>query len=103
MFRIEKFPHSTNLNSPDSDLRIQLKTDSRYQKFISKAARKKVMGYDMMIAALEDLLLGKVWAYSDDQSRKSKRQKDLADIFRLVEAYPHLKELLPDSIKKRWS
>ena len=47
----------------------------------------------------EDILQGKIWAYSDEQRRPSKRQKDLADIFRLVEAYSHLKDLLPESIK----
>lgn len=57
------------------------------------------MGYEMKVAALQDVLRGKIWAYSDDQRRKSKRQKDLADIFRLVEAYPHLMDLLPESIR----
>ena len=27
---------------------------------------------------------------------------DLADIFRLVEAYPHLKDLLPESLRKEF-
>jgi hypothetical protein len=57
------------------------------------------MGYEMKVAAVEDVLQGKIWAYFDEQRRKSKRQKDLADIFRLIEAYPHLKELLPESLK----
>jgi len=43
---------------------------------------------------------GKVWAYQDETRRKSKRQKDLADIIRLVEEYPALIEKLPDSIQK---
>jgi hypothetical protein len=80
-------------------LRIQLQTDLRYQAFISNAMSRKVMGYEMKVAALQDVLRGKIWAYSDDQRRKSKRQKDLADIFRLVEAYPHLMDLLPESIR----
>ena len=54
----------------------------------------------MKVAAVEDVLQGKIWAYLDEQRRKSKRQKDLADIFRLVEAYPNLKDLLPESIRK---
>jgi hypothetical protein len=53
----------------------------------------------MKVAALEDLLNGKVWAYSDEERRKSKRQKDLADIMRLVETHPHLFDLIPDNIK----
>jgi len=96
---IKEFEHSVNLKSSKSDLRIQVQTDSRYQAFISKAIVKNVMGYDMSVAAIEDILQGKIWAYSDQKRRKSKRQKDLADIFRLVETYSHLKDLLPDSIK----
>lgn len=53
----------------------------------------------MKVATIEDVLQGKIWAYSDEQRRQSKRQKDLADIFRLVEEYPHLKDLLPESIR----
>ena len=55
----------------------------------------------MKVAAIEDVLQGKIWAYSDEQRRKSKRQKDLADIFRLIETYPHLKDLLPESLKNK--
>jgi hypothetical protein len=54
----------------------------------------------MKVAALEDILTGKIWAYSDKERRKSKRQKYLADILRLVETYSHLHNLLPEEIKK---
>ena len=99
ILNIERFPHSVNLTSTKSDLRIQLQTDPRYQTFLARSSTKEVMGYEMKVASIEDVLQGKVWAYSDEQRRKSKRQKDLADIFRLVESYPHLKDLLPDSLK----
>lgn len=39
-----------------------------------------------------------MWAYQDLTPRKSKRQKDLADIMRLVEAHPGLKSNLPADI-----
>ncbi len=100
-FKIEKFPHSINISSSKSDLRIQIQTDKRYQPFIQKASTKDVMGYNMKIASLEDILKGKVWAYSDEQRRKSKRQKDLADIYRIIETYPELKDLLPEEIKNK--
>jgi len=99
IFNIVKLPHSVNLSSTKSDLRIQIQTDPRYQTFIVRSSIKEVMGYEMKIAAVEDVLQGKIWAYFDEQRRKSKRQKDLADIFRLIEAYPHLKDLLPESLK----
>ena len=107
-FTVEKFPHSINLAHPDSDLRLQIQTDKRYQSFIKKASVKKVLGYEMKVAALEDLLNGKVWAYSDlptekagEKVKKSKRQKDLADIMRLVESHPHLNKLFPQNIKTK--
>ena len=50
---------------------------------------------------LEDTLAGKVWAALDAEQRASKRQKDLADIARLIEAYPHLRAQVPDAILER--
>ncbi len=99
-FKIERFAHSINLGSNKSDLRIQLQIDHRYQNFISRAVSHSVLGYDMKVAIVEDVLQGKIWAYSDEQRRKSKRQKDLADIIRLIETYPHLVNQLPDPMRK---
>lgn len=99
-FKIERFAHGVNLSSNKSDLRIQLRIDQRYQNFIARAEIHSVLGYEMKVAIVEDVLQGKIWAYSDEQRRKSKRQKDLADIIRLIETYPHLADQLPDSIRK---
>jgi hypothetical protein len=88
MVREEK--HSINISAPFSDLRIQLQTDVRYENFIARAVRKKVLGYDVLVASLEDVLQGKLWAHSDPEKRASKRQKDLADITRLVESNPEV-------------
>lgn len=57
------------------------------------------MGYRLTVAAIEDVLQGRIWAYSDENRRKSKRQKDLADILRMVEGYPYLEDLLPSDIE----
>ena len=97
-FKIEKFAHSINLESKDSDIRIQIQTDERYQDFIKRASIREVMGYQMKVASLEDILTGKVWAYSDKQRRGSKRQKDLADIMRIIESFPEMKSKLPGVI-----
>jgi hypothetical protein len=99
-FKIEQFPDSVNLNRPESDLRIQLQTDPRYQDFIAHAQVKTVLGYEMKVARLEDLLQGKIWAYKDMARRRSKRQKDLADILRLIETFPDLRKELPPEIQK---
>ncbi|MBW2078095.1 MAG: hypothetical protein DRG87_09210 [Deltaproteobacteria bacterium] len=97
--RVERFEHSVNLTSEASDLRIQLQTDPRYQEFLSDAESHAILGYKMKVAKLGDVLRGKVWAYMDKERRKSKRQKDLADILRIIEAYPELEEGLPQSLR----
>jgi hypothetical protein len=99
-FKIERFAHSVNLTPYESDVRIQLQTDPRYQEFIAGASSHTVLGYEMKVAGIEDVLKGKLWAYSDKQRRQSKRQKDLADILRLVETHPYLSDQLPDSVRE---
>ncbi len=93
--KVERFEHSVNLTSSKSDLRIQIQLDSRYQEFISRSASKEILGYEMRVACIEDVLQGKLWAYLDEQRRKSKRQKDLTDIMRLLEAHPSLESHIP--------
>lgn len=100
-FQIERFAHSINLTTTDSDLRIQLQIDSRYQKFMPGAQVRSVLGYEMKVASVEDILKGKIWAYSDKERRMSKRQKDLADIARLIEAYPELVVKAPSEIRDK--
>jgi hypothetical protein len=97
--KVEEFEHSINLSIPGSDLRIQLQKDPRYQDFIPRAVRRNVLGYHMPVASLDDVVAGKLWAFEDTTRRGSKRQKDLADIMRLVETHPHLRSSLPASIR----
>jgi len=50
---------------------------------------------------LNSVAHGKLWAYSDKDRRRSKRQKDLADILRILEVYPELEKEVPESIRKK--
>lgn len=100
-FMIEYFERNVNLSNKDSDLMIQFLTDVRYQPFIDSGITRNVLDYDMKVACLEDVLQGKIWAYSDEQRRGNKRQKDLADMVRLIVSYPHLLALLPDSVRAK--
>jgi hypothetical protein len=100
-FALERFEHSVNISAPDSDLRVQVQTDERYQPFVDRATEREVLGVRLPVAAVEDVLQGKVWAASDPARRASKRQKDLADIARLIEAYPALRGRVPKEILDR--
>jgi hypothetical protein len=99
--KVEEFEHSINISGHGSDLRIQVQTDSRYQVFIARAEVRDILGYEMKVASLEDVLQGKVWAYTDETRRRSKRQKDLADILRIIETFPELATNLPQSLRKQ--
>jgi hypothetical protein len=100
-FDVEEFAHSVNVNAPGSSLRVQIQKDARYAEFVRRATQREVLEHSMRVAAIEDVLLGKVWAASDAERRGSKRQKDLADIARIVESYPHLRPNVPRELLDR--
>jgi len=97
-FIVERFPHSLNVSAPGSNLRVQIQTDPRYAPFVEHAETRDLLGLRLPVARLENVLQGKVWAVSDPARRPSKRQKDLADIARILEAYPALREHVPADV-----
>lgn len=100
-FRVERFPHSINLSKPGSDLRVQLQLDARYASFVDRAVTATVLGVNMPVALVEDVLQGKIWAALDPTRRGSKRLKDLSDIARLIERHPELRRSVPEEILER--
>ncbi len=99
--RIERFPHSLNLSKAGSDLRVQIQLDPRYAAFVDRSAPRQVLGLILPVASVENVLQGKVWAAMDETQRPSMRQKDFADIARLVEAFPNLRQQLPAEVAAR--
>jgi hypothetical protein len=100
-FKVQRFPHSLNISQVDSKLRVQVQTDPRYSEFVARAAPRDVLDLTLPVADARDVLQGKIWAAQDSERRPSKRQKDLADIARLLEAYPELRAMVPDDILSR--
>jgi hypothetical protein len=100
-FKVSRFPHSLNVSLPGSDLRAQIQTDPRYFPFIERTTEREVLGLRLPVAHVEDVPKGKVWATQDPSQRPSKRQKDLADIARLLEAYPTLRSQVPPGVLDR--
>ncbi len=100
-FTVKRFPHSLNVSIPDSDVRVQIQTDKRYGEFVGRASVRSVLGMDLPVASVEDVLQGKIWAVSDSERRGSKRQKDLADIARILETYSHFRSQVPQEILGR--
>jgi predicted nucleotidyltransferase len=100
-FELKRFAHSLNVAMSGSDLRVQIQTDERYSSFVEQAVVRTVLGLELPVASLEDVLQGKIWAALDPERRGSKRQKDLADIARILEKYPDLRIQVPREIRAR--
>ncbi len=94
-FKVRRFPHSINVSVPGSKLQVQIQTDPRYFDFVDRAQVRDVMDFQLPVADIEDILQGKIWAALDSDRRQSKRQKDLADIARIIEVSPHVRSRVP--------
>ncbi len=70
-FKVHRFAPSLNVESPDSGLRIQIQTDPRYFDFVGRAETREVLGVEMPVANLADILQGKLWAAADPTRRPS--------------------------------
>ena len=100
-FDLKRFPHSLNISISGSDLRVQIQTDERYSVFVERTVLRTVLGMELPVAGIEDVLQGKIWAALDPERTGSKRQKDLADIARILEKYPELRTQVPQQIRSR--
>ncbi len=99
-FAVQEFPHS-NAQMRGSELRIQLTTDSRYQDFLDDTSLREVLGARVPVASLVNIVRGKVWAWSDQTRRPTKRKKDELDLMRILEAYPELRSVMPGEISSQ--
>jgi hypothetical protein len=81
-----------------SKLRIQFTVEQRYQDFLENPEIKEVRGERVPMASLQNIVRGKVWAWSDPKHRLSKRKKDELDLIRIAEEYPDLRTLMPPAI-----
>ena len=97
-FEVKEHEHSVNAQTKGSDLRIQFTVDQRYQKFLADTEMMKVLGELVPVASLENIVRGKVWAWSDPRRRLSKRKKDELDLIRVAEKYPELRTSMPPAI-----
>jgi len=100
-FKVREFPHSLNVYDPGSKLQVQVQLDPELTEIAGRAAVREVMGLSIPVAAPRDLLGLKIAAALEPTRRGSKRQKDLADLVRLVEAFPALRPDIPTELAER--
>ena len=100
-FSVEEFLHSLNARMKKSALRIQFSLDPRYQDFVDDTTVKDVLGQPVPVASIANVVRGKIWAWSDERRRVSKRKKDELDLIRILETYPELSDSMPAEIRKQ--
>ncbi len=99
-FTAKRFDWSVNLKGR-SKVSVQISTEDFYRDFPARSVAADIHGILMRVASREDALRGKLKAYADTQRRPSKRQKDLLDISRLVEAHPELRAQVPAAVLEK--
>jgi hypothetical protein len=60
-----------------------------------------VLGQEVPVASLPNIVRGKAWAWGDAERRLSKRKKDELDLIRILEKYPEVGELMPVEIRRQ--
>lgn len=101
-FSVEEFPHSLNARMPKSDLRVKFSLDPRYQELVNDTTIRPVLGQQVPVASLTNVVRGKIWAWSDEERRLSKRKKDELDLIKISEAYPDFRNLMPAKIREQF-
>lgn len=96
-FKAKRFDWSINLTG-SSKVSVQISTEAFYREFTGRSVPADVHGILMRVASLTDTLAGKIKAFNTPERRASKRQKDLADIARLLESHPQLRAKVPEAI-----
>jgi hypothetical protein len=97
-FQTEVFPHSVKVSSAGSNLRVEFQTDACYGDFLERASVREVLGLQIPVTSIEDVLQGKIWAAMRPQRHPTKRKKDVLDIERLLESHPALKAHIPGGL-----
>jgi hypothetical protein len=108
-FRIREFPYSINAQRragptqrSDSMLMVQFSKPEEMQPFLDRAVLRPILGIDVPVAALPDLVAAKIAAWSEPRRRQEKRLKDALDILRLASAYPEIVDpLLPEDLLRQ--
>jgi hypothetical protein len=94
-FRVKRTARQIEITMPHSDLRVNVFTEARYAEFVERAEMRPVFGMPLPVARVDDVLRATIWNSEDTARSRWKRQKDLLDLTRLLEANPKLRAQVP--------
>lgn len=97
-FRVKRTPRQIEITMPNSALRVNVFTETRYADFVERAEMRNVFGAELPVARPDDVLRGTLWASEDAARAGWKRSKDLLDVARLVQTNPKLRARVPPAV-----
>ena len=97
-FIVQEHTESLNATLKGSRLRVQIALNERYGSFPSRAVHAEIFGVELPVAALPDLIQGKLWALADPKRGASKKLKDKSDLVRICESHPDMMRQIPAGV-----
>lgn len=105
-WRIKEFPYSVNAQRragpterADSMLMVQFSKPQEMQPLVDRAVLRPVLGLDVPVAALPDLVQTELAAWAKPRQKRFKQAKGELDLLRLAEAFPDVVDrLLPEEL-----
>lgn len=97
-FRVKRTPRRIEITMPNTDLRVNVFTETRYADFVERAEMRPLLGMNLPVAQQDDVLSAAIWSSQDPGRATWKRLMDLADIVRLLEANPELRAQVPTGV-----
>ena len=93
-FRVKESPFSTNAqrraertNRLTHHLTARFTKSDRYQPFVERAALRTILGLEVPVAALPDLVQGELWMRANSHCRASENIQAEMNLLRLAEMY----------------
>lgn len=80
---------------------VRILLGDRYQPFVGRAQLHNILDFEYPVASLKDVLKAKEWSAMGKNTRPTERQKDLADIARILAVKPSMDKSLPMKLRKQ--
>lgn len=99
-FIVERTPDYFRVYEKPQTAQVRILLGDRYQPFVGRAQLHNILDYEYPVASLKDVLKAKEWSALSKNTRPADRQKDLADIARILAIKPSMDKSLPMKLRK---
>jgi hypothetical protein len=100
-FEVERDMATATVTAEDSGLMLVIERDPRFGAFVARSVACELLERYLPVAGAEDLLRSRLWRWPEPDRSPVERAKLVYDVARLVEAFPHFEDLVPDDLRRR--